>query len=132
MPKHRKGATFARIFNRAKQAGILAGDLKVPEPVIVQMKLPGKEKKRYNLREGLCGFAWVFFKVNGESGGGFVNWLMVGKEIDKYEDGFRIWISEHGQSYERKMAHAKAMAQVLSFYSDTLGIYDIKHMGILD
>lgn len=60
--------------------------------------------------DGMCGFGWV--NVPGNTS--FGRWLKkTGKARPDYPTGLSIWISDYGQSYDRKAAHAGAMAAYL-------------------
>ncbi len=60
--------------------------------------------------DGACGFGWV--NVPGNTS--FGRWLRKnGRARPDYPAGLAIWISDYGQSYERKAAHAGAMAAYL-------------------
>jgi hypothetical protein len=60
--------------------------------------------------DGVCGFGWV--NVPGNTS--FGKWLKkTGRGRPDYPTGLSIWISDYGQSYERKAAHASAMASHL-------------------
>ena len=77
--------------------------------------------------EGPCGSAWVTVRPGSS---GFAHWLRKhGYARPAYHGGVEIWISEFGQSYERKHACAKAMAEVLR---GALGIDHITAGGRLD
>jgi malate synthase len=65
----------------------------------------------------VCGFAWIKIRPATSA---FAKWLVkTGKARPAYGGGLSIWISAHNQSMERKEAHARAMAKVLS---EKLGI----------
>lgn len=60
--------------------------------------------------EGMCGFAWL--NVPGNTS--FGKWLKKqGYARPDYPTGLSVWISAYSQSYERKVAHAVAMADYL-------------------
>lgn len=62
------------------------------------------------VEDGICGFAWV--RVPGNTS--FGKWLAKHKNPSPgYPKGLDIWISDYSQSYERKAAHARAMAAYL-------------------
>ena len=97
---------FRAIYEEAQLAGRAAGELAVPEPMVIV----GYEHEPVN--DGVCGFAWVNVRPGNSS---FARWLKkenLGR-TDSYAGGVTIWISAWGQSYERKMAHAQAMAESL-------------------
>lgn len=95
------------LYAKANQAGVDAGNCFNPNPMIV-----AGGSKSYYVSEGMCGFAWVRIKP---ARGKFVSWLKkngIGRS-DSYGGGYVIWISGFGQSYERKLACAEAMAKVM-------------------
>lgn len=126
------------LYERALEAGAAALVEATPTPMVVgeaaslfsdEFK-PGA--KTYFVEGGVCGFAWVNLKSKG-GGMKFINSLVkVGlakKGEDRYSDGFNntarfrkdsyyggytFWVSEGGQSMERKEAFARAFAGVLT------------------
>ena len=63
----------------------------------------------------ICGFGWVNIKPGNSR---FARWLV--KEgyarKDSYYGGVCIWIGAHEQSYDKKLAHANAMANHFQEY----------------
>jgi hypothetical protein len=60
--------------------------------------------------DGACGFAWVAFPGNTSWG----KWAKKkGIARSHYPKGLCVWVSEFGQSVDRKSAYAGAFAQVL-------------------
>lgn len=111
-------AAFERLFAEADAAGRRAGEAATPTPIIVgSPSTPlgtdvDPSKPTYYVPEGVCGFGWV--KVNPGSSS-FARWLVkTGRGSTSYPKGVQIWIRGYGQSYERKVAHARAMADVLT------------------
>lgn len=111
-------ARFETLFNEAWAAGLAAGEAAVPTVMVVgSPSTPlGSDldptKPIYVEPEGPCGFAWV--KVN-PGNCSFAHWLnKTDRGRTSYPKGVSIWISAHNQSYERKVAHARAMADVLT------------------
>ena len=109
------------ILTEAYEAGAQAANAIRPRPMVVTQvglddkPLPGTEPEI--VWDGLCGFAWVVIKP---ARGPFVNYLKKRGIGDKhYAGGWNIWISEYNQSYERKEAHASAMAEVFRKYGIT-------------
>lgn len=99
--------SFAQIWTEAAIAAKDAGEAAKPTP----MNVVG-HGQHYHVPEGPCGFAWVqlYCKGNARS---FVLWLKKQRIATKaYPSGFMIWISDFGQSMERKQAAAHAMAKV--------------------
>lgn len=109
---------FEAVYNKANAAGHAAGVAAIPTPMTVgtPTTLFGNDldpaKPIYHVSEGACGFAWVRVRPATTS---FARWLVKNKLAHKaYTGGVDIWISAHGQSIERKAAHARAMAHVLT------------------
>lgn len=100
---------FDDLFRQAELAGIAAGNAASPTPMIVV----GYENDP--VVDGVCGFAWVNFKMKPGLARKFGRFLQENKlgRKDSYAGGVTIWISDHGQSMTRKEAHAAAMAKVL-------------------
>jgi hypothetical protein len=98
---------FQALFAIAQAKGIQAGNDAIPTPMIV-MDSMGTPIERVD--SGACGFAWVNVRPGNSS---FAKWLVANKLARRsYYGGVEIWISAHGQSWERKCANAGAMAQV--------------------
>lgn len=116
-------ANFEAVFNEANRAGFAAGEASKPAAMIVSQHANALDdnsavEKQWLVPDGVCGFAWVKVKPANCS---FAKWLIKSGNAKgrAYGGGIDIWISAHGQSYERKVAHASAMAKVLS---EKLGI----------
>lgn len=103
------------IWNAAIAAGTAAGDALVPVPMTVVegdalSGQPLPNAKRYYVPSGVCGFAWVSFKGNT----GFGRWAKRhGYARKAYGGGLQYWVSQYGQSMEKKEAFAHAMAESL-------------------
>lgn len=110
-------AEFEVVFNEANRAGFAAGEAAKPAAMIVASHANPLDdssaiEKAWHVPEGVCGFAWVKV-IPGSSS--FAKWLVKNKLARRaYGGGIDIWISAHGQSLERKEAHARAMAKILS------------------
>lgn len=110
-------ADFAKIVEEAEIAGREAGCKCRPHPMVV-FTPDGKgnidyTKPVYHVDDGACGFAWVNFKGNTKFG----KWMKAaGKARSAYPTGLCVWVSEFGQSVERKEAYAAAYAKVLKSY----------------
>ena len=110
-------AEFEVVFNEANRAGFAAGEAAKPAAMIVQERASPVDdssavKNEWFVPDGVCGFAWV--KVSPGSCS-FAKWLVKNKLAkSSYGGGVSIWVSAHGQSYERKVAHASAMAKIIS------------------
>lgn len=100
-------AMFEQVFNEAWNAGIVAATAIVPRTMVVQ-DMNGNVVDV--VPEGPCGFAWV--RVPGNTS--FAKWLVKHHRTKPgYPKGIDLWISDYGQSYERKAAHARAMSSYL-------------------
>lgn len=110
---------FAALFVAAQEAGRFAAVVHEPTPMMVVEHIDPFDAsspivKQYPPEiDGACGFAWVNVKPGNSA---FANWLKKNglARRDSYYGGVSIWISDYQQSYEKKMAHAAAMAGVLS------------------
>jgi len=109
---------FQTIWDEAKAAGIAAGEASVPTPMnVVQHSNPlddgSSVEQVWHVPDGACGFAWVNVRPGTSA---FAKWLkkMDYARTDSYYGGVTIWISEHGQSVDRKSKHAAAMASVFT------------------
>lgn len=114
MAMSKKG--LQQVFWAAARAGREAGDAHVPQPIVVgnARSLFSNEIDRngplWRSDAGVCGFAWV--KLLG--GNSQAARYAVKRGIARSRPGGpEIWISDHGQSHEKKMAHAAAYARVL-------------------
>ena len=107
-----RDAEFGQILSDAFAKGQEAGRTASPRAMaIVACDLFGTPTPGAPVHvedEGACGFAWVNIKPGNSS---FAQYLKKQGIADKsYYGGVDIWISEHGQSYERKLAHARAIS----------------------
>lgn len=112
-----KAVAFEAAFAKASAAGQAAGEAIKPRAMIVSepsnplasgYSVP---KAMWHVPEGACGFAWVNVSPGNSP---FANWLKKQKLARKaYGGGVDIWISDFGQSIDRKEACAYAMAKVL-------------------
>jgi hypothetical protein len=108
-----KYASFEAAYAKAAAAGKAAGEAKKPRAMMVVQPSsnPHVPKAMWHEPEGMCGFAWVNVSPGNSP---FANWLKKNKLARKaYGGGVDIWISDFGQSVERKEACANAMASVL-------------------
>lgn len=122
LPKALRDAQHADLFAKAWAAGVAAVEGCVPTPMTVVEHAnpvagllggdPGPIVKEYEpVADGVCGFAWVTIMPGNSS---FARWLVKeGKARPHYRGGIQVWISGYRQSYERKSAHAQAMAEAL-------------------
>ena len=112
-----KNTKHQELFDRAQNAGRVAGNRITPTPMrVVEHKNPFDDNNPIVqefpvVMGGVCGFAWVNIRPGNSS---FARWMVKNNMASKaYKGGVDIWISDHGQSYERKTANASAMARVL-------------------
>jgi len=126
---------YAELWEKATTAGLQAGKDALPTPMVVSQHTNPLDddspvEQAWYVGEGACGFAWVNFKMKGGLGRKFGQWLIKDGRAskDSYYGGVSIWISDHGQSVERKSAHANAMAAVLR----KAGIEDAYPMSRMD
>jgi len=120
MPKQ-KGVNmldFETLYSRAHTAGIAAATQARVQPMIVGQAKSAfsneidETKPTHFIEDGVCGFAEVIVKPGNSR---FANWLKKQKIAEKryYGSGVSIWISDFGQSYQRKIEYARAFAEVL-------------------
>jgi hypothetical protein len=112
-----KAVAFEAAFAKASEAGKAAGEAAKPQAMmVVEPSNPFAKgysvpKAMWHVPEGACGFAWVNVSPGNSP---FANWLKKNKLARKaYGGGVDIWISDFGQSIDRKEACAQAMARVL-------------------
>jgi hypothetical protein len=116
---------YCEVWQRAYLAGTETGQRHNPTPMVVgtettlfNVKLD-TTKTMYHVPDGLCGFAWVTIYPGNCA---FANWLKKMRYASPaYQGGVQIPIREYGQSYEKKYAHAKALAAVLNLELPELG-----------
>lgn len=103
-----RASTFSNIIAEAQRLGHEAGLAAAPNPMTVTDGV-----QEWHVPDGVCGFAWVIIRPGNSA---FANFLKKQKiaQPDSYYGGVNIWISDHGQSLERKTAHARAMAAFLT------------------
>lgn len=102
---------YAEIWAEAWSAGIMAGLACRPTPMVVEYH---KSKTLYVVEvvdDGTCGFAWVKIRPANAK---LARWLKAQKLGHKgYTGGWDVSVHDFGQSLERKVAAARAMADVL-------------------
>lgn len=111
---------FKAIFEEARVAGLAAGQALRPTPMVVTrdsmaiVTNAGRQNildRDYVVPEGPCGFAWVIIRPGTSAAANYAKKnLGAGKS---YYGGMELWVSDFGQSMERKEAYAKAFAEVL-------------------
>ena len=112
--KAAREARFIPILDAALAAGDRAGQDCVPTPVQFRT-----DNEIFPVEfEGNCGFAWVVVKPATSS---FVRWLKSIADADDrfgfhkcYRGGYEIWPRGFGQSHDRKVAWASAVASRLT------------------
>jgi hypothetical protein len=117
--KRDRQAHFYQVFAKAEAAGRVAADACTPRPMVVgEAKHILSNQIDYTrpthiIEGGVCGFAWVIVRPGNSP---FANWLKATERgtKDSYYGGVNIWIGDYGQSMERKLAHAAAMAASLN------------------
>ncbi len=113
-----KGSFESELFNRAHQAGMVAGTGHTPEPMyLVERENPFDDTSKVihayePVMDGVCGFAWVNVKPGTSR---FARWIRANDKgrSDDYYGGTTVWVRYFDQSYERKLAYAEAFAEVL-------------------
>ena len=99
-------AKYQEIIDKAYKAGIEAGKNARPIPMyVIDQGIPIDR-----IDDGACGFAWIAFPGNTSFG----KWAKKqGLARSHYPSGLCVWVSEFGQSVDRKDAFAGAYARVL-------------------
>lgn len=117
LPKAARERAHNNLFVEAWKRGVEAATAHTPTPMIVQERANPLDdtspviREYAPVRDGVCGFASVIVRPGNSS---FARWLVAtGKGRKHYRGGINIWISDYNQSYERKTAHANAMAAYL-------------------
>ncbi len=101
MDKKKLEALYARAVKLADEAGMKAAN----ECEEQMLSLAGYQPFP------ICGFAWVNFKPASTR---FVRWLKKQGMADKaHEGGANLWVSKFGQSHDKKLAYARAFADVI-------------------
>lgn len=117
---------LSTILAEAHEAGMLALNGATPTPMVVREAnvitgAPLATGRSYFVEGGACGFAWVnVYRYAGEK---IRKNSVIGKALlragvrrSEYEKCFQVWVSEGGQSMQRKEAYAAAYARVLEVY----------------
>ena len=114
---------WAKLHAKAYAAGMAALEACLPTPMVVQQHANALNDaspvvKEWYVPEGVCGFGWVVVTPGTCS---FAAWLRKTKDSDgqplgskHYYGGTCFWVHEGDQSYDRKMAFARAYAGVLN------------------
>ena len=102
-----RNAGFAALVSVAHAAGMAAG--RECRPIAMVVCDAGGEPLEM-VDDGACGFAWITFAGNTAFG----KWAKKeGIARPHYPSGLCVWVSDFGQSVDRKAAYAGAYAQVL-------------------
>lgn len=108
-------ADFGAIWQEAVNAGKKAVEELHVIPMVVSahsnpLDDSSPVEQSWYVADGACGFAWIWFKGNTSFG----RWAKKeGLARSAYPNGLQIWISEYGQSIQKKEAFAQAAAAVL-------------------
>lgn len=115
--REQRYAEFEVLYARASEAAELAAEECVPTPMtVVRHANPLDDNSPIVERfapvaDGVCGFAEVVVRPGNSS---FARWAAKTHGWRKsYPSGMALWVSDYGQSYERKRAYASAFARVL-------------------
>lgn len=105
---------WAKVHEAAHEAGMAAGEAARPTPmVVVQRENPWDDSspvvRQYApVMDGVCGFAYVTVRPGTSS---FAKWLKVHNHGFKaYYGGVQFSVRAFNQSYEQKVAYARAYA----------------------
>lgn len=101
-------ATFDNIYAEADAAGHGAAAAVDVQELVIRDMFTGKT---YHEPEGICGFAEIRFRGN-TAWGRWAKKFVGAKKA--YTGGLYIWVSDFGQSYDRKRAYAIAFARTLA------------------
>ena len=118
---------FREVSKVAHDAGHQAATTIIPTPMVVVGRDPetGRTYEYEPIADGVCGFAWIWFKSNTS----WARWAKKNLRVGKgYPNGLRIWVNDYRQSLTRKEAYAEAYAKVLR---EELGI-EAYGMGRMD
>lgn len=107
---------FQALIDKAFAAGRKMGAECRPHPMLVGMAAADGgidyTKPMYRVDDGTCGFGWVKIRPATSA---FAKWLKANNIArPAYNGGIDIWISEFGQSVERKYEMARGIAKVLT------------------
>lgn len=114
--KDEKEACFKKIWAEALAAGREAGERHLPRAMVLEMHSKILDDtspvvERYVVPQGICGFAWVRISPATCS---FARWLKKNEQCGiGYYGGLEYHVREYGQSFEKKLAAAEAIAGVL-------------------
>lgn len=107
------------LFARAQEAGRIAAQATTPQPMyVVEREHPLDDTSRIvrayaPVMSGVCGYAWTIIKPGNGSFARHLKKLGLACSSDYYGGVMVSLAGLYGQSYEKKMAHANAFANVL-------------------
>jgi hypothetical protein len=108
---------YESIHNECHQTGLLVGVRVNTRPMLVgeAKSLLSNEidytKKTYLMDDGPCGYAWVTIRPGNSKLANAYKKLGLAKSA--WNGGVEYWVSEFGQSVDRKAAYAEAYAAKL-------------------
>ena len=111
-----KSQDWLDLYNKARQAGLEAGNNHQPTPMVVcEHASPINDNSpvvnEWVVNSGVCGFAEIIVRPGTCS---FARWLTKNQLGRKsYYGGISIWVSDFGQSMEKKEKYAQAFAEIL-------------------
>lgn len=107
-----------QLLLNAQDAGERAANECTPTPMIVM-----SGERRYQVDGGVCGFAWIHFKLNNKETRKFINELKkkgIAGDVNSFRDisksitgGYTWWCPLPTQSMAIKEAYMKAACEVL-------------------
>lgn len=128
---------FDKIYAEAHSAGMAAVKALDVVPMVVsghanQMDDSSPVVKQWYVADGVCGFASVHI---GPANKPFAKYLVDIQNVakkDSYNGGIYIWISDFGQSMQKKEAYARAFAEVIKGHAEKLGLKSVWSESRLD
>lgn len=122
-----KEMTPAYLYRLADEAGREAVEaLQVRPMVVTQRENPLDDtsaiKKAWYVEDGVCGFAELNIRPATCK---FAKWMVSNGHArkDSYKGGICYWISQYGQSMQKKEAYAQAFSEVLKKHGITVYVY---------
>ena len=106
---------LARAFDDAMAAGRQAAADAVPVPMVVYdaiglSDVPDPDGNTYHVPDGVCGFGWAWFDVDGRSA--VAKWLVAHGAHKHYYGGYALWSPIRTQSMTRNAAWARGFCDV--------------------
>ena len=117
-----KELALKAMFDKARAAGLAAGESAVPTPMVVSQHADAFDdkspvKQSWFVPDGVCGFAWVTLRPGTSPAARFAKKFLGARR--GFHGGMELWVSEFGQSMARKEAFADAFAKVLKDHGVT-------------